>query len=49
MIEHLREVHEPLEVASYAARTMTDDQDRDRAAKDFHGRFNRIKHELIGG
>jgi len=48
LIEHLRSEHEVLEVASYAAATMADDQDRDRTATDYHRRFERLKKELSG-
>ena len=43
LIEHLRSVHEPLEIVSYAAVTMMDDQSRDTAALEFHRRFEGLK------
>ena len=48
LIEHLRSEHEILEVASYAAATMADDQERDRTAMDYHRRFELLKKELSG-
>lgn len=46
LIEHLRTEHETLEVVSYAATTMVQEQDRDRVAMDFHRQFEQIKKEL---
>ena len=46
LIEHLRTEHEALEVVSYAATTMVQDQDRDKVAMDFHRQFEQIKKEL---
>ena len=46
LIEHLRTEHESLEVVSYAATTMVQDQDRDKVAMDFHRQFEQIKKEL---
>jgi len=46
LIEHLRTEHEVLEVVSYAATTMVQDQDRDKIAMDFHRQFEQIKKEL---
>jgi hypothetical protein len=43
LVEHLRTVHEPLEIVSYAAVTMADEQARDAAALDFHRRFEGLK------
>lgn len=46
LIEHLRTEHEALEVVSYAATTMVQEQDRDKVAMDFHRQFEQIKKEL---
>ena len=46
LIEHLRTEHEMLEVVSYAATTMVQDQDRDKVAMDYHRQFEQIKKEL---
>ena len=43
LVEHLRTSHEPLEIVSYAAVTMRDDQARDTAAVEFHRRFEGLK------
>jgi hypothetical protein len=47
LIEHLKAEHEPLEVISYAAITMTDEQDRDASAVEFNRRFQGLKR-MIG-
>ena len=47
LIEHLRTEHEGLEVVSFAATTMAQEQDRDRTAKEFHRQFEQIKKELM--
>jgi hypothetical protein len=49
LIEHLRTEHEALEVVSYAATTMVQDQERDKVATDFHRQFEHIKKELTNG
>ena len=48
LIEHLRLEHEILEIASYAATSMIQEQDRDRVAREFHRQFEQIKKELAG-
>jgi len=47
LIEHLKEEHEPIEIMSYAAITMTDEQDRDESAVEFNRRFVGLK-KVIG-
>ena len=47
LIEHLKEEHEPIEIISYAAITMTDEQDRDASAVEFNRRFVGLK-KVIG-
>ena len=49
LIEHLRTEHEALEVVSYAATTMVQEQDRDKVAMDYHRQFEQIKKELTAG
>lgn len=49
LIEHLRVDHESLEIASYAATCMTQEQDRDKIARDFYRQFEQIKNELANG
>lgn len=48
LIEHLKTAHEPLEVVSYAAVTMMDEQTRDAAALEFHRRFEGLKRVIDG-
>jgi len=48
LVEHLRLEHEVLEIASYAATSMIQEQDRDRVAREFHKQFEQIKKELSG-
>jgi hypothetical protein len=48
LIEHLRTEHEVLELASYTASTMSNEQDRDRMASEFKRRFELLKRELAG-
>ncbi len=48
LVEHLGTGHEVLEIASYAATTMTQEQDRDKIAREFHRQFEQIKKELAG-
>ncbi|MEM3670472.1 MAG: hypothetical protein QW767_01835 [Thermoprotei archaeon] len=45
-VEHLKEDHELLEIYSYAATTMIQDQDRDNDAREFHRRLDQIKKEF---
>jgi hypothetical protein len=49
LVEHLRTDHEPLEIVSYAATTMTLEQNRDAISREFHRQFESIKRELAGG
>jgi hypothetical protein len=46
-INHLKADHEPLEMVSFAAVTITDEQDRDAAAVEFNHRFQGLKR-IIG-
>ncbi len=48
IVEHLRTDHEILEVASFAATTMVQEQERDKIAREFHRQFEQIKKELAG-
>lgn len=48
LVEHLRLEHEILEIASFAATSMINEQDRDRVAREFHRQFEQIKKELAG-
>jgi len=48
LIEHLRTEHEILELASYTAATMANEEDRDRMAGEFRRRFELLKRELAG-
>ncbi len=48
LVEHLRLEHELLEIASYTATCMMQEQDRDRIAREFHRQFDQIKKELAG-
>jgi hypothetical protein len=48
LIEHLRTEHEILELASYAATTMANEQERDRSSREFRRRFELLKRELAG-
>jgi hypothetical protein len=48
LVEHLRTDHEPLEVASYAATTITMEEDRDSVAREFFRQLERIRSELRG-
>lgn len=43
LIDHLRTAHEPLEMVSYAAVTMMDEQSRDSSALEFHRRFEGLR------
>lgn len=47
LVEHLKADHEPLELISYAAITMTSEQDRDASALEFNRRFQSLK-KIIG-
>jgi hypothetical protein len=49
LVEHLRAEHEMLEVASYAASTMMQEEDRDRIAREFFRQLERIKKEIASG
>jgi hypothetical protein len=48
LVEHLRTDQEIIEVVSYAATTMGQDQERDKIAKEYHRQFEQIKRELSG-
>lgn len=48
-VEHLRLEHEILEVASYAASTMMQEQDRDNIAREFNRQLEQIKKEIASG
>ena len=48
-VEHLRLEHEILEVASYAASTMIQEQDRDKIAREFNRQLEHIKKEIASG
>ena len=48
-VEHLRLEHELLEVASYAASTMIQEQDRDSIAREFNRQLDHIKKEIASG
>ena len=48
LIQHLQMEHEILELASYVAATMADEQDRDRTSREFRRRFDLLKRELAG-
>ena len=47
LIEHLKADHEPLEIISFAAITMMDEQNWDASAVEFHRRFLGLKR-IIG-
>ncbi len=49
LVEHLRTEHEILEIASYAATTMMQDQDRDRIAREYFRQLEQIKKEIASG
>ena len=49
LVEHLRAEHEMLEVASYAASTMMQEEDRDKIAKEFYRQLEQIKKEIATG
>ena len=49
LVEHLRLEHEILEVASYAASTMMNEQDRDKIAREFFRQLEQIKKEIASG
>jgi len=46
LVEHLRVDHELLEIVSYAATTMVQEQERDNIAREYHRQFEQIKREL---
>ncbi len=48
-VEHLRNEHEILEVASYAATTMMHEEDRDRIALEYFRQLEQIKKEIASG
>ncbi len=47
LVEHMRTDHELLEVASFAANVMVQEEERDKAAREFHRRFDHLKKELV--
>jgi len=47
LVEHLKNDHEPIEIISFAAITMSDEQDRDSSAMEFNQRFQSLK-KIIG-
>ncbi len=49
IVEHLRSVHEILEVASYAATTMMHEEDRDKIAREYFKQLEQIKKEIASG
>jgi hypothetical protein len=49
LVEHLRTVHEILEVASYAATTMMHEEDRDKIAGEYFKQLEQIKKEIASG
>jgi hypothetical protein len=49
LVEHLRNEHEILEVASYAATTMMHEEDRDRIAQEYFKQLDQIKREIASG
>ena len=49
LVEHLRNQHEILEVASYAATTMMHEEDRDRIAQEYFKQLEQIKREIASG
>jgi hypothetical protein len=49
LVEHLRLEHEILEVASYAASTMMQEEDRDKIAREFFRQLEQIKKEIASG
>ena len=49
LVEHLRTVHEILEVASYAATTMMHEEDRDKIAREYFKQLEQIKKEIASG
>lgn len=49
IVEHLRSVHEILEVASYAATTMMHEEERDKIAREYFKQLEQIKKEIASG
>jgi len=49
LVEHLRLEHEILEVASFAASTMMQEQERDKIAREFFRQLEQIKKEIASG
>ena len=49
LVEHLRNEHEILEVASYAATTMIHEEDRDRISREYFKQLEQIKKEIASG
>lgn len=49
LVEHLRNEHEILEVASYTATTMMHEEERDRIAREYFKQLDQIKKEIASG
>lgn len=47
-VQHLKDEHEPLEIISFAAVTMMDEQNRDAAAVEFNRRFVKLRKIISG-
>lgn len=47
LVEHLRTEHDALEIASFVATVMLQGEERDKAAKGFHRKFDNLKNELV--
>ena len=48
LVEHLRAVHEPLELAAFAATTMMEEDKRDTQARKFFRELEAIRREQMG-
>ena len=49
LVEHLRNEHEILEIASYTATTMMHEEERDRIAREYFKQLDQIKKEIASG
>jgi hypothetical protein len=49
LVDHLRNEHEILEVASYTATTMMHEEERDRIASEYFKQLEQIKKEIASG
>jgi len=47
LVEHLRTEHELLEVTSFVATVMVQEEDRERAGREFHRRFDDLKNQIV--